>query len=140
MRSGEIWRWPRSRAPAPATTSAQASATLPAPRAARLAIDEVGVCTSAKAALETGTSAMPSLLLRRVIGYGYRVSALYDFHTISRSLLAAMGMGVGLLFFIPYARMSLLHLGLICLGGAGCYALILSGSFRFNLRRLMEHV
>lgn len=65
------------------------------------------------------------LLFRRVISYGYRITALYDFRTLSKYTFSALVMAAIVYFLIWYPQQNLIKLvGMVGLGMV-CYGFIL---------------
>jgi O-antigen/teichoic acid export membrane protein len=65
------------------------------------------------------------LLFRRVVSYGYRITELYDFHTLSEYAFSALVMAVVVYLLMKYCRNNLIMLvGVVGLGVV-CYGVIL---------------
>jgi O-antigen/teichoic acid export membrane protein len=65
------------------------------------------------------------LLFRRVISYGYRIAELYDFRTLGKFALGAIGMTIAIYLMKGYAKPNLVVMVGIVGIGLICYGMIL---------------
>lgn len=78
------------------------------------------------------------LLFRRVISYGYRITELYDFHTLSKYIFSASVMAGIVYFLVRYVHHNFIMLLSVVGIGAACYGGILFTIKGYRIRSLAK--